>query len=436
LLLGIITTLIFGLIPALQASRVDLARVLGQSAGNVKSDKLTTRMRSFLIVFELAAAMLLLVGATLMTRSFIRLQMVDPGIDQKNVLTMRLNLTPDKYSDGNERVRFFSQLLKNVNSLPGVRSAVVARSIPFGASNTKVFFRIEGRQPLNGKGWPPVDYNTVSEDYFKTMGISLREGRYFSNLDDGNSNKVVIINEAMARRFWPDESPLGNLIALNMPGMTIDDLEIVGVTSNIRQRGLAEDIQPCIFVLYQQFPQRADMMYLLARTSSYPLKFASQVRNEVWSIDKDQPVSDIASLEQLVSKSVAVRRFNMILLQLLSGIAFFLALSGVYGLMSFLVSQRTRDIAVRIALGAQPSDVLKLFMGRFLVVIVVGIIIGVMASLAATRLIKTLLFEVSALDPVTFVLTSALLAIAAIIAIFIPVRRAVKMSPSISLRID
>jgi putative ABC transport system permease protein len=435
-LIGVITSVIFGLLSSYQAFRTDLARVLGQSVGNAKSDKFTHRMREFLIIFELSAAMLLLVGATLMTRSFIQLQKINPGINYENVLTMRLVLAPDKYEESNKRTAFFSQLLQNVNALPGVKSAVLARSIPFGSGNTKVIAKIKGRQPPSGKGWPPVDYNTISEDFYQTMGISLRHGRPFSKLDNETSNKVAVINEAMAQRYWPGESPLGQRLTLSMPGVTIEDLEIIGVTSNIRQRGLDEDVQPCLFVSYRQFPERTQMMYLLARTSSSPLNLISNLRSEVWSIDKDQPVSEIGALEQLVSKSVAVRRFNMVLLQLLSGIAFFLALSGVYGLMAYIVSQRTREVAIRMALGAQPSDVLKLFMGQFLIKIIVGIFIGVMASLGATALIKKSLFGVTPTDPLTFVITTALLMVAAIIATFIPIRRAIKVSPATSMRIE
>lgn len=435
LVVGVITAVVFGLTSIHHSTRANLASVLAQFQSQARNRSLVGRARTFLVIFEVSAALLLLVGALLMIRSFIKLQSVESGVRPENVLTMRLILPPQKYTEDYQKADFFSGLLKDVRGLPGIRAAAAGYSIPFGANNTKVFFNIDGvTSPPDG--WPPVDFNAVSPGFFETLGINLRHGRYFSENDTERSPQVIIINETMSRTYWPGRQAVGQKIGLDMPGLQLKGLEIVGVVSDVRQRGLDKEVQPCIFVSYLQFPGWARSMYLVASANSSPLTQASPLRTVIWAKDKDQPITMVNTMEQLMATSAASRRFNMVLLQILAAVAMCLALSGVYGLTSYLVTQRTKEIAIRMALGAQPSEVLRLFVIRAMTLIFTGLVVGLATAFIATRWMESMLFEISATDTTVFLITPALLLAAALFATIVPTRRVMKINPASVLRSD
>jgi len=430
LLATFLTILVFGLLPTWHGSKKDFARVLAQGHTDFQQQSLLSRARTLLVTFEISAAMLLLICAVLMVRSFIRVESVNSGIEIRSLLTSRFRLDSDKYRDATQRVAFFRDLLVRVRALPGVRTVDAAYSIPFGTANAKVFFTIEGQQPPTTHGWPPVDFNVVSPGFFQTLGVPLQHGRSLAETDDDKAPKAVVINEEMARQFWKGQDPVGSLIGLDMPGSALKNLVVVGIVANVRQRGLDEDVQPCIYVSYMQFPNWTRSMHLLVRTSNAPLTVAPALRSAVWSLDKEQPLIDLNSMEQMVSTSVASRRFNMVLLQILAATALILALGGVYGLTVYLITQREKEIAIRVALGAKPADVLKSFLGRNFKLVVAGVIVGMIFAFATTRLMHSLLFEVSPTDPLTFLEAAALLAVVPMVATLVPTRKTMQISPA------
>lgn len=434
LLATFLTIILFGLLPNWHGSKKDFSKVLAQGHGDLQQQSFLSRARTLLVTFEISAALLLLICAVLMIRSFVRVQGVNSGIQARNLLTTRLRLDSDKYRDASQRVIFFIELTSRTRALPGVKSADAAYSIPFGTANAKVLFKINGKEPPTKQGWPPVDFNAVSPGFFQTLGVPLLHGRDLAESDDERAPKVVVINEEMARQFWNGRDMVGSLIGLDMPSGTEKDLMVVGVVSDVHQRGLDEDVQPCIYVSYLQFPGWTRSMHLLVRTSNPPLTLASALRKTVWSLDKDQPLIDLSTMEQMMATSVASRRFNMVLLQILAATALILALGGVYGLTIYLVAQRKKEIAIRVALGAKPVDVLKTFLARNLKLVMMGVIVGVMIALATTRLMHSLLFGISPTDPLTFVGASALLAVVPLAATLVPTRKTMRISPASVLR--
>jgi putative ABC transport system permease protein len=429
-----LTILAFGLLPTWYGSKKDFSRVLAQGRGNLERQSFLSRARTVLVTFEISTALLLLICALLMIRSFLRVEGVGSGIENRNLLTTGLRLDSEKYRETSQRMAFFKELLSRVRALPGVKSADVAYSIPFGTANAKVFFSIAGKQPSTKQGWPPVDFNVVSPGLFQTLGVPLQRGRNFAENDAEKAPKVVIINQEMARQFWNGLNPVGSLIGLDMPSGPQKDLMVVGVVADVRQRGLDEEVQPCIYVSYLQFPTWTQSMHLLVRTAIAPLVVAPDLRKTVWSIDKDQPLIDLNSMEQMMSTSVASRRFNMVLLQILAAAALILAFGGVYGLTVYLMTQRRKEIAIRVALGAEPNDVLKSFFNRNLKPVVGGVIVGTVIAFATTRFMHSLLFGISPTDPFTFVAASALVAVLPLAATLIPTRKTAQISPASLLR--
>jgi predicted permease len=433
LAISLLTGIIFGLIPALQGSRTDLNETLKEGVRSSGGGS-RNRLGGVLVVTEVALSLLLLVGAGLMLRSFIRLMSVDPGFDPQNVLTMAISVPGSKYQ-GPQREAFFQQLFERAGALPGVRSVgSVFPQLGLGGANTGV--GIEGR-PLASQDKPRIsELRFVSPDYFKAMKIQLLKGRVFTGADGINTKPVIIINEAMARRYWPNEDPIGKRAS-----STDDNFwrspphwrEIVGVVEDARYTALEMEARAQVYLPFAQYPAFTDRT-MVVRTDGDPLSILAAVRSEVQAIDKDQPISHIRTMEDMVAGSVSQRRFNMSLLVILAGVALIMAAVGIYGVISYSVEQRTHEIGLRVALGAQSGDVLKLVVKRGMALTLIGVALGLGASFALTRLIESLLFGVSATDAVTFVLMPLLLVAVALLACYLPARRATKVDPLVALR--
>jgi putative ABC transport system permease protein len=425
----LLTGLIFGLIPALQGSRVDLNETLkdgGRSSGGGSRN----RLGNLLVVSEVALSLLLLVGAGLMLRSFIRLMSVDPGFDPQNALTVAISLPQNKYPLL-QREAFFQQLLERLRALPGVRSAGAVYPL-LGSGEEGAGFSIEGRAPA-APGEPRLFApRWVSQGYFNAMKIQLLKGRVFTEGDGPDTPPVVVISDAMARQYWPNEDPIGKRVKSSADRWN-KRCEIVGVVKDVRYTALDTEARAQMYFSFAQFPYNS-VRTLVARTDGDPQSFVPSVLGQVQAIDKDQPISKIRTMEELVMGSVSQRRFNMSLLAAFAGLALLLAAVGIYGVMSYSVEQRAHEIGVRMALGAQTRDVLRLVVkqGTTLALICVGIGLGV--ALGLTRLIKNLLFGVSATDPVTFFVIALLLALVAMLACYFPARRATKVDPLVALR--
>jgi putative ABC transport system permease protein len=432
LAISLLTGLLFGLAPALQASRPNLTESLKQ--GERGSSGLRQRLRGVLVIGEIALTLTLLVGASLLIQSFRRLLQVDPGFKAQNLLTMQVSVNNP---DGQQVANFFEQLQQNVRNLPGVKSVAVSNGLPFGNVNRPIFI-IEGRPlPEPGKEVGGIRY-TVSPAYFQTMGIELIKGRVFTAQDTRDSQRVIVIDEVLAQQHFIDDDPLGKRLK---HGPDAPSLEIVGVVRHVEQDSLdgQRSVQPQFYTNFNQIslqgmPNNVRRINLLVRTEVEPLSLVSAVRAQVAALNKDQAVFNVRTMEQAVAQSVAPRRFSMLLLTVFAIVALALASLGTYGLMSYAVAQRTREIGVRMALGARVSDVLKLVIGQGMKLAFVGVALGLVASVALTRTIKNLLFNVSATDPVTFAAIALLLALVALLACFVPARRAARVNPMIALR--
>ncbi|HEY7544694.1 MAG TPA: ABC transporter permease [Blastocatellia bacterium] len=424
---SLITGVIFGLVPALQSTRPNLNETL-KEGGRDSSAVARKWTRNALVISEVAMALILLVGAGLLMRSFLRLSNVDMGFRPENLLAMQIQLSSSKYRDQSKRTAFFDQLLDRVRALPGVESAAVISGLPVSWTGGGSTFILEGRaEPENTT--PISNHRFISPDYFRVMGIPVVSGRSFTPQDRENSEAVAIISESLARASWPDENPLGKRISWAGDSM----MTIVGVVRDVRLT-VASEPKPHVYMPYTQI--RIPPYELVIRAKSDPTSLASSVREEVWAIDKDQPVANIRTMEQILSASIARHRFNTILLAVFAALAIALATIGIYGVMSYTVSQSTREIGIRMALGAAQSDLMRLVIGRGLTLTLNGAAIGVAGAFALTRLMKSLLFGVTATDPITFVGVSALLILVAMLACYLPARRATRVDPMVALRYE
>jgi len=431
---SLLTGLLFGLAPALQASRLNLTETLKE--GDRGSSGGRQRLRSLLVVSEVALTLTLLVGAGLLIQSFRRVLQVDPGFNADSLLTMQVSVNNP---DGNQVASFLNQLQDNVRKLPGVKSVAISNGLPLVTANHPVFF-IEGRPlPEPGKAPGAIRY-TVSPDYFQTMGIDLLKGRVFAAHDTATTPLTVVIDEALAKHFQ-NEDPLGKRISQSADGKPA--YEIVGVVRHVEQYSLdAQASQtPQLYLNINQIPTErlpgfTRRINLLTRTDVDPMSLTGAVRSQIAALNKDQPVFNIRTMDQIVSQSVAPRRFSMMLLAVFAVVALALASIGIYGMMSYAVAQRTREIGLRMTLGAQRGNVLAMVIGHGMKLALVGVALGLIAAFAVTRTMKTLLFGVSATDPLTFVAIALLLALVALLACWVPALRATKVDPIIALRYE
>jgi putative ABC transport system permease protein len=445
--LSMLAGVIFGLAPALQSSRPDVNVTLkgpGASSFSGGDGGRWRHTRGLLVSAEVALSLMLLVGAGLMIKSFAHLQDVDPGFEPERVLTADISLPRAKYPDGQKIAAFHDQALARLASLPGVAAAGLSSSLPLGGTNADTSFFIDGQPTLEPRDRPHTYPRTISPDYFRAMGIRVLEGRAFTEQDHAQAPRVAIINETMARRFWPAQTALGKRVALDLEAMRFFpdrppqfDLaagmrEIVGVVRDVRHEGLETEPQPEMYVPDRQRPERE--MNLVVRAAGDPTNLAAAVRNAVYAIDPDQPVANVKPMSSLLADSVAKPRFNYLLLTLFAAVALTLTVTGVYGVASYAVARRTREMGIRLALGAQGLDVLKLVIGEGMKPVIAGLGLGLAGSYALTRVMESLLFNVSATDPTIFAGVAAMLAIVAMLACYLPARRATKVDPAIALR--
>ncbi len=433
---SILTGILFGLAPALRAARVDLNSALkaggraSQGAGGFNASR--HRLRSLLVVGELGLSLMLLIGAGLLIRSFVRLQDVSPGFQTDHVISMRLAVSGARYRQqpqGVATLQFYQQLVERVSHLPGVRLAGAVSALPLTSSVGWGGMQVEGFTPPPDQPELQVDQRIATTDYFRAMEIPLRRGRYFTEHDTNDGQKVVLVDEKMAKRFWPHEDAVGKHVR---PGSDGPWLTIAGVVGTVKQYGL--DIDGRMVVYYPHLQAPSNGMYFVARTSSDAAGLAPAIVREVHAIDRDVPVYEIRTMQDRLRESLARQRFSMVMLGAFAGFALILAAIGIYGVMSYLVTQGTHDIGVRIALGAQRSGILRMVVRQGMELAAAGIVAGLLGAIALTRVMASLLFGVSATDVATFSAVAVFLAVVALAASYVPAWRATRVDPLIALR--
>jgi len=429
----VLAGILFGLAPARHAWRVDLREALNET-NRSGSDRTVLHTRAVLVVSEIALAMLLLVGAGLLFKSFERLSQVSPGFSADHILVANIVRSPTAYRDPNVRLSFFDRLLERIPALPGVRAAGVISVLPVTGTGSALHFNIQGRPPNSPQQFTISSYRVVSAGYLKTMGVPLIAGRWIE--DREQAPLVVVINSTFARTHFPNQSPLGQHIQLgSMPDPSVPWMQIVGVVADVKQ-SLASESAAEIYVPYRQADSLLPVyaLSLVVRTAGEPLAQANSIRALVHGIDANQPITGIQTMEGNVSQSIAEPRFRTVLLTIFAGIALALAAVGIFGVMSYSVAQRTRELGLRIALGSTRSRVLQLVLAHGLRLTVVGVVIGLAATFLLTRYVSSMLFNVLPYDPVTLVGVVAVVFVISLCACYLPARRATLVDAMVALR--
>ncbi|HEX8335283.1 MAG TPA: ABC transporter permease [Pyrinomonadaceae bacterium] len=445
---SLLTGIVFGLAPAFQSSSVSLHDTL-KEGGRSGQVGVRRNVRNALVVAEMAFAVILLVGAGLLIRSFVQIQQVNPGFEPRGVLAVQLSLPPNKYPDRPARAAFLRQMLERVRAIPGVKSAGTTTTLPMSGQNSSGSFQIEGRQTAPGVNNPHGSRWLVSEDYFELMRIPLVKGRYFEQRDTEANGHVVVIDEALARKYWPDEDPVGKRVSFESvpnpnpnpnpnPSATPQPIwrEVVGVVGHVRNEGLEGESRAQYYVPFGSGNASSANLFVAVSTDGDPAALAPAVRGAVAAVDRDLPVFRVTTMEKMVSESLTQRRFSMFLFGVFAALAMALAVVGLYGVMSYSVTQRTHEIGLRMALGAQGRDVLRMVVGQGMLLVGVGLAVGLAGAYALSRYMSSLLYEVSAADPLTYAGIALLLAAVALLASYIPARRATKVDPMIALRYE
>jgi putative ABC transport system permease protein len=430
---SLLTGVIFGLVPALQISKADLHETL-KEGGRTGSSGARAWVRNSLVVVEMALALVVLISAGLLIRSFWRVQQVNPGFAPRGVLAMSLGLPMTKYKEPAQRANFYQELLQRIRALPGVKLAGATSILPLSGNNSSGSFRIEGRVVPQGQSSPHGDRWAATTDYFSAMRIPLIRGRFFDDRDTMGSQPVAIIDETMQRKYWPNEDPVGKRITFQGGQQNPIWREIVGIVGHVKHKGLEGESRVQYYIPHSQV-QNANMS-LVVRTSGDPASLTGAVRGAISGLDKDLPVFRVKTMEQYVIDSMAQRRFAMTLLGIFASVALALAAVGLYGVLSYSITQRSHEIGVRMALGAQVRDVLRLVVGQGMLLAMIGVALGSVAAFLLTRLMANLLFGVKAGDPLTFAAIALLLTLVALVACFVPARRATKVDPIVALRYE
>ena len=429
--LSILSGIVFGLAPALQASKPNLNYSLKDGARQTSGG--SHWLRSSLVVFEVALSLVLLVGAGLLARSFLSVLKTDPGFDPANVLTMSIKLPAVKYKEEPQRVAFYQDLVQRVKAYPGVESAAAVNFLPLGGANSSDSYLVEGEpEPAPGQE-NEGRYRVATPDYFHTMNISLSRGRGFTEQDKTGTQPVVIVNETLARKHWPGQDPIGKRIRFYGPLDQAPWMSVVGVVQDVKFE-LNSPVTPEYYLPHAQDSWTS--MVLVAKTGVDPASLAPALRQQVWAIDKDQPVFDVRTMYEVRAISVALYSFSSVMFGIFAVVALLLASVGIYGVMAFMVTQRTQEIGIRMALGARSADVLSLVVMHGMKLAVAGIVLGLAASWGLTRFMEALLFGVTATDLLTFSAVSFFLLLAAFIACYLPARRATKVDPLVALRYE
>lgn len=433
---AIVTGMLFGLVPAFSATR-GLSHSLKESGRGAVGARHGVRIRGVLVVVELALAVMLLAGAGLLLRSFMKLQAVDPGFKVEQALTFDLTLPDARYKEDERRVAFFDQLLPRLRALPGSRGASAVMGLPLSGLDFIISFEVKGRPPVPPAQQPSMQVRVATPDYFDTIGIPLKRGRVFTDDDKIGAPRVVLITESAARQFFPNEDPIGKTITLGWgrgPGKPRAGGEVVGVLGDVRDAGLDEPNPPQIYLPLRQWP--VSSMTVLMRSAVPPMSLADSVRAEVYAIDGNLPVSNVSTLDAVVAKSISQQRFYMLLLTIFAAVALVLAAVGIFGVLSYAVSQRTREIGIRMALGAQGGTVIQLIVRQAMVLVACGVGAGLVCGLLLSQTMAKMLFGVRPTDPVTYVTVSAVLGVVALFASYLPARRATRVDPIVALRAE
>jgi putative ABC transport system permease protein len=430
--LALATGIAFGLVPAIQATRINLNETLKESSRGASEGRHRQRLRGMLVVGEVAIALVLLVGAGLLIRSFARLHEVDPGFRPADALAIDLSLPEKKYGDAPKQSAFVDEMLARLAALPGVQSVGASHVVPFTGSDYVLGFSIAGRPPDALGQEPSTNYYAATPDYFRAMGIPLLRGRFFDERDRAGAPRVAIINESMAKQYFPGEDPIGQRINVtNGPETWREIVGIVGDTKHYRLDG------ETTLQTYEPFAQQPfDFLTVVVRTAGPAADLPAAIRTAIFSVDADQPIAGVRPLSALLANSIARQRFAMLLFAVFSGIALLLSAIGIYGVMAYSVTQRTGEIGIRMALGAQRRDVLRLILLQGGRLVGLGLAVGIAGSLVLTRFLAAMLFGVTAHDPLTFAAIALLLACVAALACLVPARRATKVDPLIALRAE
>jgi putative ABC transport system permease protein len=431
---AVVTGVLFGLVPAFAATRGVAASLKDAGRGAV-TGRGGARVRGALVVAELALAVMLLAGAGLLMRSFMKLQAVDPGFRPEQALTFEISLPDSRYLEDPARIAFFDRLLPRLRNLPGARSAAAVMGLPLSGLDFIISFQVAGRPPLPSSLQPAMQVRVATPDYFSAIGIPIRRGRAFTEDDRAGTPRVVVITEAAAREFFPGEDPIGKTIQLGWgrgPGKPTAGGEVVGIVGDVKDEGLAEANPPAIYMPYRQWP--VSFMAVVVKTALPPASLGDAVRAEVGAIDPNLPISNVRTLDTIVAKSISQQRFYMLLLAIFAAVALVLAAIGIFGVLSYAVSQRTREIGIRMALGAPGGSVIGLIVRQAMLLVAAGVAAGTGLALLLSRTISRMLFSVTPTDPATFASVAALLALVALCASYLPARRATRVDPIVALR--
>lgn len=432
LVASVVTGILFGLVPAIASAKPELTEALKEGGRGSTTGTRRNRVRNMLVIGEVALALVLLVSAGLLIKSFVRLQNVNPGFNPRGIVTMELSLPLAKYARGKPVIDFYAEVERRVKALPGVQHVALTSILPLSGSNSDSSFHIEGRNEKQTGIHPDEEIRVATNDYFRVLETPLVQGRFFTEADTADAPGVLIINQAMAKKYWPGEEALGKRINFDDSDLAkIKWSTVIGVVADVRHRGLDAEAKPEYYLPHPQLAYRG--MILAVRSQLDPSALVRSIRNEVRAMDPEQPVANVRTLEEVTSDSIAPRRLSVLLIGVFAGVALLLAAVGIYGVMSFLVVQRTHEIGVRMALGAQRADVLRLVLGRAAKLVFIGTAVGLLLGVFSSRALRAMLYNVGAFDLVTFISVTVALAVVSLLASYIPALRATRADPMIAL---